>query len=149
MSGAWAAAHDDAMTDRSATSTALDRFSSAPEISQPPTGEPSLSRSARDLRAAARTLRRASDGQHDPEELARAFALVEAALDDLATGAEAVAYATMDHSRRRRTGGATDGLPLPTARALSWRLHGLRSELVAARRICSDLSSVLDGAVRR
>jgi len=136
------------MTDRSTTTTALFRYSSAPEICQQPTGESSLSRSARDLRGAARTFRQASDGQHDPEDLARAFALVEAALDDLAAGAEVVAYATMEHSRRRR-GGATDGLPLATARALSWRLHGLRSEVVAARRICSDLTRVLDGALRR
>jgi hypothetical protein len=137
------------MTDRSAITTALVRSSPAPTIRQEPTGESSLSRSARDVREAARTLRQACDGQHDPEDLARAFALVEAALDDLAAGAEVVAYATMEHSRRRRRGGATDGLPLPTARALSWRLHGLRRELLAARRICSELTRVLDGALRR
>jgi hypothetical protein len=137
-----------AMTDRSSTTTALARSSSAPEAAERPTVQSPLSRSARDLRDAARTLRQASDAQHDPEELASAYALVEAALDDLAAGAERLAYATMEHSRRRR-GGATEGLPLATARALSWRLHGMRSELVAARRICSDLTRVLDGAVRR
>jgi hypothetical protein len=135
-----------AMTDRSAITTALVRSSPGPTISQEPTGESELSRSARDVREAARTLRQAAGGQHDPQDLAQAFALVEAALDDLATGAEVVAYATMEHSRRRRGGGAIEGLPLPTARALSWRLHGLRRELVAARRICSELTRVLDGA---
>jgi hypothetical protein len=149
MSAASVAADDDAMTDRSAITTALVRSSSAPTISQEPIGESSLSRSARDLRDAARTLRQASTGQHDPEDLARASALAEATLDDLAAGAEIVAYATMEHSRRRRRDGATDGLPLPTARAVSWRLHGLRRELVAARRICSELTRVLDGALRR
>jgi hypothetical protein len=137
-----------AMTDRSAVTTALVRSSSAPEIGRPPAGECSLSRSARDLRDAARSFRQASDGQHDPQVLASAFALVEAALDDLAAGAEVVAYATMEHSRGRR-GGATGRLPLATARALSWRLHGLRSEVVAARRICSEVTRVLEGAVRR
>jgi hypothetical protein len=76
------------------------------------------------------------------------LALVEGALDDLAAGAELVAYATMEGSRRRHAG-AMDGLPLATARALSWRLHGLRSGVVAARRICSEITRVLDGAVRR
>jgi hypothetical protein len=149
MSAASGAAHDGAMTDRSSTSTALARASSAPAIGLPPAGESALGRSARDLRNAARTLRQASDAPHDPKDLATAYALVDAALDDLAAGAERLAYATMEHSRRRRGRGATDGLPLGTARALSWRLHGMRSELVAARRICSDLTRVLDGAVRR
>jgi hypothetical protein len=38
-------------------------------------------------------------------------------------------------------------LPRATARSLSWRLHGLRSALVAARRISSDLTGVLDAGV--
>jgi len=133
------------MTDRSATTTtAIVPFG----IERDRADESSLSRSARSLGAAARAFRETSDAQHDDDDLARAFALVEAALGDLAAGAERVAYATMQGSRRRR-GGATDGLPLATARALSWRLHGLRSGLVAAQRICSELTRVLDGAVRR
>jgi hypothetical protein len=107
-----------------------------------------LSRSARSLADAARAFRQTSDAQHEPEHLAVAFTLVDAALDDLAAGAELVAYATMERSRRRHAG-ATDRLPLATARALSWRLHGLRSALVAPRRICSELTRVLDDAVRR
>jgi hypothetical protein len=136
------------MTDRSSTTTAIVPWSSPLEAGRHPADESSLSRSARSLGDAARALRETSDAQHDPEDLARAFVLVEAALDDLAAGAELVAYATMEGSRRRRAG-ATDGLPLATARALSWRLHGLRRALVAARRICSEMTRVLDGAVRR
>ena len=134
------------MTDRSFTATTLVPTSSAEVDRQ--IGGSSLSGSARGLRDAARTFRQASDGPHAPEDLARAFGLVEAALDDLAAGAEHVAYATMERSRRRRDS-ATEAPPLATARALSWRLHGLRSEILAARRICSDLTRVLDGALRR
>jgi hypothetical protein len=144
---AGAPADDLSMTDPSSTTTAMVPSSTRLEMARHAAGEASLSRSARSLADAARAFRDASESQHDPEDLARAFALVDAALDDLAAGAELTAYATMEGSRRRRPG-ATDGLPLATARALSWRLHGLRGGLVAARRICSELTRVL-GAVRR
>jgi hypothetical protein len=136
------------MTDQSFTTSAIAQLTSPSEAGRHPADESSFTRSAGSLRDAARAFRETADGQHDPEELRRAFALVEAALDDLAAGAELVAYATMERSRRRR-GGATDGLPPATARAVSWRLHGLRSEAVAARRVCSELTRVLAGAVRR
>jgi hypothetical protein len=137
------------MTDRSfTTTTAIVPSTSRLEIGRHRADDSSLCRSARSLGDAARAFREASDAQHSPEDLARALALVEAALDDLAAGAELMAYATMEGSRRRRAG-ETDGLPLATARALSWRLHGLRGGLVAARRICTELTRVLDGAVRR
>jgi len=110
------------MTHPSSTTTAVVPSSSRLELGQLP-GEAPLSRSDRSLSDAARAFRDASDAQHDPEDFAVAFALVGAALDDLAAGAELSAYATMEGSRRRRAG-ATDGLPLATARALSWRLHG-------------------------
>ena len=129
------------MADRSFTTTAIAPWSSPLAVGRRPADGSSLSRSARTLADAARAFREASDARHDPDDLARAFPLVEAALDDLAAGAELVAYATMEGSSRRRAG-ATDGLPLPMARALSWRLHGLRSALVAARRICSELTRV-------
>ena len=129
------------MTDRSLTTTALVPSSAPRGVDRQPSAASSLTGSARNLRDAARTFRQASDAQHEPEDLASAFALVEATLDDLAADAERVAYATMERSRRR--GGAADGPPLATARALSWRLHGLRSEVLAARRICSDLIRVL------
>jgi hypothetical protein len=122
--------------------------SSCLEAAQPRADKTSLSRPARSLSEAARAFRDASDAQHDPEDLAVAFALVGAALDDLAAGAELSAYATMEGSRRRRAG-ATNGLPLATARALSWRLHGLQRGLVGARRICSELTRVLEAATRR
>ena len=131
------------MTDQAFTTTAIVPWTAPREAD-----ESSLDRSARSLGDAARAFREASDAPHEPEDLARAFALVEAALDDLAAGAERVAYATMEGSRRRRAG-ATDGLPLATARALSWRLHGLRSGLLAPRRICSEVTRVLDDAVDR
>ncbi|HEX2104781.1 MAG TPA: hypothetical protein VHF51_14085 [Solirubrobacteraceae bacterium] len=136
------------MTDRSSTTTAIVPSPSPLAAGRHPADESSLSRSARSLGDAARAFRETSGAQHDPEDLTRAFALIEAALDDLAAGAELLAYATMEGSSRRRAG-ATVGLPLATARALSWRLHGLRRGLVAVRRICSELTRVLDGAVRR
>jgi hypothetical protein len=136
------------MTGRSSPSVAMVASPSRPEIGRHDADESSLTRSARSLADAARAFRQASRAQHAGDDLSRAFALVDAALDDLADGAELVAYTTMESSRRRRAG-ATDGLPLARARALSWRLHGLRSGLVAARRICSELIRVLDGAVGR
>jgi hypothetical protein len=136
------------MTGRSSTGVAMVVSPSPPEIGRDRADESSLTPSARRLADAARAFREASDAQHAADDLSRAFALVDAALDDLADGAELVAYTTMESARRRRAG-ATDGLPLATARALSWRLHGLRSRLVAARRICSELTRVLDGAGRR
>jgi hypothetical protein len=136
------------MTDRSSTTTAIVPSSSALDAGRHPADESPLSRSARGLGDAARAFRKTSDAQHEPEELARAFAVVEAALEDLAAGVELIAYATIEGSRRR-CAGATDGLPLATARALSWRLHGLRGGLVAARRICSELTGVLGRAGRR
>jgi hypothetical protein len=135
------------MANQSLTTTTIAPSPSPLEIRRRG-AESSLSRSARSLGDAARAFREASDAQHDADELARAVALVEAALDDLAAGAELAAYAAMEGSRRRRAG-AGEGLPLATARAVSWRLHGLRSGLVGARRICSDLAGVLDGAARR
>jgi hypothetical protein len=136
------------MTDPSSTTTAIVRSSSRLKTGQLRAGAASLTPPARSLSDAARAFRDASDAQHDPEDLAVAFALVGAALDDLAAGAELTAYATMEGSTRRRAG-ATNGLPLATARALSWRLHGLRGGLVGARRICSELTRVLEGATRR
>jgi hypothetical protein len=135
------------MTDPSSTTTAMVPASSPVEVAEHHAFE-QLSRSARSLADAARGFRDASGAHRGPEDLARAFALVDAALDDLAAAAELAADATMEGSRRRGAE-ASDGLPLATARALSWRLHGLRGELVGARRICSELTRVLDGAGRR
>jgi hypothetical protein len=136
------------MTDPSSTTTAVVRLPARLEIVHNRGGDASLSRPARSLADGARAFREASDAIHDPQDLALAITLVEAALDDLAAGAELAAYSTMEGARRRRAG-ATDGLPLPTARAVSWRLHGLRGQLVRARRISSELTRVLDRAVRR
>jgi hypothetical protein len=136
------------MTDHSFTSSAIVPSTSRLAIGQQRADDASLGRSARSLGDAARAFREASDAPQDPEDLTRAFALIEEALDDLAAGTELIAYVAIEGSRRRRAG-ATDGRPLVTARALSWRLHGLRSGLVAARRICTELTRVLDGAVRR
>jgi hypothetical protein len=136
------------MTDQSSSTTTIVPSSSAPEMRPHRAAEESsLSRAARNLAAAARAFRDASDAQHDAQDLALAFAIVDAALDDLGAGAELVAYGTMERSRRRRAG-APDGLPLPTARAVSWRLHGFRSRLVAARRICSELTRALSSRRR-
>ena len=132
------------MTDPSSSTTAI--VPSSP-LGRPHAGESSLSRSARTLAEAARAFRDVTDAQHDPEELAVAFSLVDAALDDLAAAAERAAYATMEGSRRCRPR-ATEALPLATARAVSWRLHGLRDGLIGARRICSELTRALEGAVR-
>jgi hypothetical protein len=136
------------MTDPSTTTTAMVPCSAPLESVQGRGREASLTRPARSLADAARAFRGASGAQHDPEDLAGAFALVDAALEDIAAAAELAADATMEGSRRRGRG-AREGLPLATARALSWRLHGLRGQLVGARRICSELTRVLDTAVRR
>jgi len=136
------------MTNTSTTTMALVPAPSRPAMGRRSAGESSSSRSARCLADAARAFRDASDAQHDPEDLAVAFALVGAALDDLAAGAELAAYATMERTRRRAMG-PTDGLPLATARALSWRLHGLRSRLADAHGICAEVTGVLDVAARR
>jgi len=117
------------------------------EIARARAQESSLGRSARSLADAARAFRDASDPEHDTHELALAFALVDSALGDLAAAAALTAYATMEGSRRRRAD-RTDRLPLAGARALSWRLHGLRAGLVGAQRICSELTRVLDAAKR-
>lgn len=127
--------------------TAIVRSSSM-EMTRDRAGDSSLSRSARSLADAARAFRDASDAEHDPQDLALAFALVDGALEDLAAAAELTAYATMDGFRRRRAD-VTDRLPLACARALSWRLHGLRAGLVGAQRICSELARVLGGVKRR
>jgi hypothetical protein len=136
------------MTDQSSTTTAMLPWSSPLQNVQHGTGEASLSRPARSLADAARAFRDASGAQHDPDDLARAFAQVDAALEDLAAAAQLAADATMEGSKRRGAD-APDALPLATARALSSRLHGLRAELLGARRISSALISAFDGAVRR
>jgi uncharacterized membrane protein YccC len=132
------------MTDPSSTTTASVVSSPRLEV-VPHRAEASLSRSARTLADAARAFREASDAGHDRADLAVSYRLVEAALDDLAAAAELAAYSTMEGSRRRRAG-AADGLALAKARAVSWRLHRLRRELVGGRRICSDLRRVLGEA---
>jgi len=114
-------------------------------ITAPARATPPVDAPARHLAEAARALREASGAAHDPDDLARTVALVDAALDDLAASAELLAYASMEASRRRRMD-ARKALPRAVARSLSWRLHGLRSALVAARRISSDLTRVLDAA---
>ncbi len=118
------------------------------ETGRPTPDEPSLRRPAQNLTDAARAFRDASGAEQDPDDLGLAFALLDAALDDLAAAAERAAYSTMERSSRRGAG-PPDVLPLATARAFSWRLHGLRARLVNARRICAEVTGVLDGGVGR
>jgi hypothetical protein len=133
------------MTDAISTTTAVVRSPARLEMATQRADDSQLRRSARSLADAAQAFRQSSDARHEREELAHAFERVDAALADLAAGAELIAYGTMDRSRRRRDGPA-DELPLATARALSWRLHGLRASLMSARGISSELAGVLDGA---
>jgi hypothetical protein len=78
----------------------------------------------------------------EPAELALAASALEGTAAALARGVERAAYSLGDSAR----GGAPAATPLPqTARAVSWRLHGLAGAL----RRCRELSGVVEEAVER
>jgi len=70
------------------------------------------------------------------------FSEVEAALGDLAAGAELSAYA-VTAAQRPDGVSATHAPPTSVARSLSWRVHGLRRELLDAREVFAEVNRVL------
>jgi hypothetical protein len=107
---------------------------------------PSMAAAARRLADAAAAFRAAAGAPRDGSDFALSFSHVEAALGDLAAGAELSAYAVTEASRPAGIP-ATHAAPT-SARSLSWRLHGLRHELLAARDVCAEANRVV-GIVAR
>jgi hypothetical protein len=115
------------MTGPSSTSVAMVVSPSRAEIGRHRADESSLTRSARSLADAARAFRETSDAEHAADDLSRAFAFVDAALDDLADGAELVAlyhHGKLEATSRRRgrRAAARDGTRsvLASARPAQW-----------------------------
>jgi hypothetical protein len=83
----------------------------------------------------AHAVRRAAGRPSEGHDVGSVVASITSALSDLAVAAELTANAVIDADRpglASRTGMA----PSPGARAVSWRLHTLASELRAARDAC-------------
>lgn len=70
-----------------------------------------------------------------------AFTDLEAALDALAAAAELTAYAVIDAAAP--AGGSLAQPAPPRARAVSWRLHALSSDLRGARATCREVNDAL------
>ena len=102
---------------------------------------PSMAAAARRLADAAAAFRTAAAAPGDGSDFAMSFSHVEAALGDLAAGAELSAYAVTEASRP--DGAVATQAASPSARSLSWRLHGLRRELLGAREVCAETNRVL------
>jgi hypothetical protein len=135
-----AAADDRAMTQAATTTMAL--------VASPRTGdgtttdESSMAAAALRLAEAADAFRAAAATPRDGSDFAMSFSHVEEALGDLAAGAELSAYAVTAAERPDGVS-ATQTPPTSAARSLSWRLHGLRRELLDAREICAEVNRVL------
>ena len=96
----------------------------------------SMAAAAQRLADAAGAFRAAAETPRDGSDFAMCFSEVEAALGDLASGAELSAYAVTAAERPDGVS-ATHAPPTPVARSLSWRLHGLRREPARrARGLC-------------
>lgn len=97
--------------------------------------EESLDSLARRLAEVAHAVRSAAGRPTEVDDLEGVGASITSALGDLAVAAELTANAVIDAERpalASRTGMA----PSPGARAISWRLHTLASELRSARDAC-------------
>jgi hypothetical protein len=97
--------------------------------------EESLDSLAGRLAEVAHAVRHAAGRPREVNDVAGAVASITTALGDLAVAAELTANAVIDADRpalASRTGMA----PSPAARAISWRLHTLASELRGARDAC-------------
>ena len=94
-----------------------------------------LASRAADLAQAARLFRGAARHPRSGSDLALALTHLEDMLDDLASGAELAAHAVIAHSRP--PGAPVTSPAPPEARSVSWRLHALRSRLIAARDTCA------------
>ena len=106
------------------------------------TDDSSMAAAAQRLADAAGALRAAAETPRDGSDFAMCFSDVEAALGDLAAGAELSAYAVTAAERPNGVS-ATHAPPTSAARSLSWRLHGLRRELLDARQVCAEVNGVL------
>jgi hypothetical protein len=105
--------------------------------------EESLDSLAGRLAEVAHAVRRAAGRPTKVDDLEGVGASITSALGDLAVAAELTANAVIDADRpalASRTGMA----PSPTARAISWRLHTLASELRAARDACEAVRLASD-----
>jgi hypothetical protein len=124
------------MTEAATTTMAL--------VASPPSARhgttPSMAAAARRVADAAAAFRAAAATPRDGPEFALSLSDIESALGDLAAGAELSAYAVTEAGRPAGVP-ATHAAPT-SARSLSWRLHGLRRELLAARAICAEASRV-------
>jgi hypothetical protein len=78
----------------------------------------------------------ASDG------LGRVFADLDIALADLAIAAELTADAVIEADRPSGTR-ATEVRPTPSARAVSWRLHGLAKALRLSHEVCGAVQTAV------
>jgi hypothetical protein len=105
-----------------------------------------LASQAGDLAEAARLFRTTARDPKSGSDLALAFSRLEAALDDLAAGAELAAYAVIEHTRPPEA--PVTSPALAGARSISWRLHALRGQLVAARNTCEEVVSATHDAER-
>jgi hypothetical protein len=131
---------DLAMTQAATTTMAL--------VASPRTGDgktsddSSMAAAARRLAEAAGAFRAAAAALRDGSDFAMSFSDVEEALGDLAAGAELSAYAVTAAERPDGVS-ATHAAPTSAARSLSWRLHGLRRELLDSRAVCAEVNRVL------
>jgi hypothetical protein len=97
--------------------------------------EESLDSLAGRLAEVAHAVRRAAGRPREVNDVAGAVASITSALGDLAVAAELTANAVID-ADRPGLASRTAMAPSLGARAVSWRLHTLASELRAARDAC-------------
>jgi hypothetical protein len=97
--------------------------------------EESLDSLALRLAEVAHAVRRAAGRPREVNDVAGAVASITSALGDLAVAAELTANAAIDADGPGMAS-RTAMAPSPGARAVSWRLHTLASELRAARDAC-------------
>jgi hypothetical protein len=113
--------------------TRLDHDRGMLETSQP---EPSFTDAACHLADVAQALRAAAGQPNQAAAVADALTDIETALDDLAAGAELAAEAVIRADRPAAVP-LTRVAPTRRARAVSWRLHALASDLRASREVCA------------
>jgi hypothetical protein len=111
------------------------------------TDDSSLAAAARRLAEAAVAFRAAAETPRDGSDFAMSFGDVEVALGDLAAAAELSAFA-VTAAERPDGASATQAAPTSAARSLSWRLHGLRRELLDSRGVCAEVNRVLRHVAR-
>ncbi|HEY7620938.1 MAG TPA: MarR family transcriptional regulator [Solirubrobacteraceae bacterium] len=98
--------------------------------------EPSFADAASHLADVAQALRATAGQPNEAAAVADALADIGMALDDLAAGAELAAEAVIRADRPPAVP-LTRVVPTRRARAVSWRLHALASDLRASREVCA------------